>query len=417
MIHFASPYLVSVDSIISAVAFATFIVAFLSFITWVLAFLLALLFARRGFGKRLFLDMFLYALLVVFFVSTATHIKPKKLPDYYGSTFSFNKATFKVFSHLEKKSPDENILVGSDSIARLFGALVAATDDHSAKILAQDFFGFNDTSKLLSELGKLSESLQSRKSLSQSLTLYRSPLSDIDIKYSKIFEDVLCGKSVLSKNLETQVSIFSTSEFAAYWKDCFDETQSGDFHTSKKQTVRTDFMIKKLKSATSVIDESGCFRALRLSFADQSTSMIFLMENLKDEKKQIISDSFGVSDFEKILQKFRTKTADDILVKIPKFKMLRKYIDLNNILKESGIDTDNAFSKILTGNKKIPFTVKSESSVVVNERGAMYRSISFAKALSATFPFVADRPFLFFIVDERAEHILLMGKLSDPSKN
>ena len=62
--------------------------------------------------------------------------------------------------------------------------------------------------------------------------------------------------------------------------------------------------------------------------------------------------------------------------------------------------------------------VKQKAFIEVNEKGseaAAATAVSMACRIRRDF--IANRPFLFIILDERSQTILFMGKLLDPSEN
>ncbi len=415
-----------------SVALTICILGLLGAFVWLWSFIFALLFARNGRGNKLVVDVILFLAIAIAMYFTHTPMQSEKPSPCYASTFSFNRAAFEIFSQLEKDNPNKNILLGASSVERVFGALCAGADKKTANLISRKFFGLSDSQKLISELGKLSFGSSrdlslyndlikdSKKTFFRSLCFYNPTLDDISDDFKKTLLEL--GASLKGGNsLVATFAIIARDYFNATWKEPFDKSQTlqKDFYTSDGQKTIATFMSKKISFAKTVIDQDERIRALRLKFKDESMSMVLVMRN--DNNKTPITDTFNVSEFEDMKSRFAETTSKEVYVELPKFKMKDKRIDFTKMLIDKGIDLKNSFTKIYADGKPLsrPLEIKSVADFEIDETGARFHSIAIVTALSASFaePFIANKPFLFFIVDDNAEHILLMGKFANPTED
>jgi serpin B len=124
----------------------------------------------------------------------------------------------------------------------------------------------------------------------------------------------------------------------------------------------------------------------------------------------------------------RLQSPDNLIVKMPKFKVEYGVKHLNNALKMLGmgiafdpIEADfSGIASITSGNLYISY-VDHKAVIEVNEEGTEAAAVTDVgigfTAISPTSPpsFVVNRPFYYEIRDDRSGSILFMGKILNPT--
>ncbi|XP_076028376.1 leukocyte elastase inhibitor-like isoform X7 [Oratosquilla oratoria] len=230
----------------------------------------------------------------------------------------------------------------------------------------------------------------------------------------------LIPKGIL--NSDTRMVLINAVYFKGLWENQFDpqNTRVQPFWVDEATKVDVDMMNIEKKFRWGFIADLEA-QGLELSYKGSRLSMIILLPKKKNglaemEKKL---DNFNLFDISKKLT-----FNDKIKVSIPKFKLEETYEDLEKTLSKMGMTTlfdDRCDLSGISGEKDLVVTkVVHKSFVEVNEEGseAAAATAMEVELLCLRFPedeFIADHPFVFFIMDQRSGSVLFTGRLSDPS--
>jgi serpin B len=158
-------------------------------------------------------------------------------------------------------------------------------------------------------------------------------------------------------------------------------------------------------------------QAVRLPYEDENSSMIILLPRDNKDIENLIED-LDANLFESVRESFWE--AEDLILQIPKFEMEYGTKNLNQALKNLGMETAFTGDADLSGIREGLFIsrVLHKAFIKVNEKGSEAAAATVVEVLESAAPedpltFRADRPFLFLIYDEEAESILFIGKYSE----
>lgn len=151
------------------------------------------------------------------------------------------------------------------------------------------------------------------------------------------------------------------------------------------------------------------------AFSLSQVPLLFVLYALQLERE------INFANFNKWISK-DTLDEDDVVVYIPKFKLAQSY-ELKSILQSMGMeDAFNKgkanFSGMSERNDLFLSEVFHQASVDVTEEGTVAAGGTGAVMTGRTGhggpQFVADHPFLFFIMDKITHTILFVGRFSSP---
>ncbi|XP_029446369.1 serpin B6-like [Rhinatrema bivittatum] len=223
----------------------------------------------------------------------------------------------------------------------------------------------------------------------------------------------------------TRLVLVNAIYFKGNWADQFkkEQTRERPFRINKKETKPVQMMFKKAKfNMTYVGDVQTKF--LEIPYVDNELSMIIMLPD------DIQDDSTGLELLERELtyKKFMDWTNPEMMhnteveVSIPKFKMEEMY-DLKSVLSSMGMsdafDMRKAdFSGMSSNNDLVLSKVIHKSFVEVNEEGTEAAAATAAVMMLRCAPivprFIADHPFLFFIMHNQSRSILFCGRFCSP---
>jgi serpin B len=204
--------------------------------------------------------------------------------------------------------------------------------------------------------------------------------------------------------------------FKGDWAQQFDEDQTfdADFHNQDGSVSKVEMMNDK-RTVWYMNDEN--LQAVRLPYEDENSSMIILLPRDNKDIENLIED-LDANLFESVRESFWE--AEDLILQIPKFEMEYGTKNLNQALKNLGMETAFTGDADLSGIREGLFIsrVLHKAFIKVNEKGSEAAAATVVEVLESAAPedpltFRADRPFLFLIYDEEAESILFIGKYSE----
>ena len=215
----------------------------------------------------------------------------------------------------------------------------------------------------------------------------------------------------------TKVVLAGTIYLNAKWKKEFDKKAITEkkFYTPYNEKF-VEMLYDKGKH---YYYENDVFSAVKLPYSGEEISMVIVLPKgekknykMKETVEYLEDTSYG------FLDEFRIT---EVKVMFPKFKFEFQF-ELKNTLKENGFDKIFKgypdFSRMVEGGIVIN-TAIHKAYIDVNEKGTEataatgYIGITSTKKEEAK-EFIADHPFLFFIIDEETNSILFAGKINNP---
>jgi serpin B len=227
----------------------------------------------------------------------------------------------------------------------------------------------------------------------------------------------LIGPDVL--NRDTRLVVTNAIYFKAMWATTFNRklTSEAPFHVSRSQWVPVSMMHQ---TSNLSYGESDVAQVLKMPYGGSPRlSMVIVLPKKVG----------GLSDVEKMLNNqylahlLSSLKTYEVRLHFPRFKM-EAQIQLSDTLQKMGMPLAFTPSADFSGiSQKEPLWISAvvhKAFVDVNEEGT---EAAAATAGMGTFggpmhrervEFRADRPFLFFIQDERTKCILFLGRLTNP---
>jgi serpin B len=148
--------------------------------------------------------------------------------------------------------------------------------------------------------------------------------------------------------------------------------------------------------------------------------IVVLPHKTKDLEK--VEAQMNASTFQSVLYAY----TPEVILALPKFKMTLP-LNLNGYLQNMGMTlafgADADFSKMTPTNDLFISGVVHKAFIEIDEEGteaaAATAVIMTLESISVNEPpkpkeFIADHPFLFYIIDDETQAILFMGRLMEP---
>ncbi|AWB10481.1 serpin B [Thermodesulfobium acidiphilum] len=219
-----------------------------------------------------------------------------------------------------------------------------------------------------------------------------------------------------SINSNTRMILTNAIYFKGNWEKAFNPKEDSDlnFYVTSDKPVKTTFM---QQDGVFFYYENQSKKLLQLDYKGNSLSLVIILpEKNIDNFIKNLSDE----EFRSLLRSTKPEMLD---IKIPKFKFIFTS-DLTKQLTDLGIKsafTTNAdFSGIAKSEDLYISDVVHQAYIDVNEAGteaAATTSIGFVTTAYNPIPvknFIADRPFIFAIMDNKTKTILFLGKILNP---
>jgi serpin B len=220
---------------------------------------------------------------------------------------------------------------------------------------------------------------------------------------------------------DTRLILTNAVYFKANWKYEFEkkDTKKQKFHLANGKKSTVDLMYQE--GAFNYYQTSD-YQCIRLPYKGDKQSMVVVLPKEQIEIGKIQEDL--EKDF---LTNLRMYGKSNVQVYLPKFKLEYKEL-LGEYLIAKGMPQSFSetadFSGMLKSESLWIDAVIHQAFVEVNEEGteaaAATAVVMTTESLSPSKPkriiFRADRPFLFFIVDDATQSVLFMGKMMNPTE-
>jgi serpin B len=212
--------------------------------------------------------------------------------------------------------------------------------------------------------------------------------------------------------------ILNAVYFKAAWRDTFTKTRDEDFSLTATSRVKVAMM--SVQRRFPVVQRTG-FRAIRLPYSVASLSMVVVRPDDGDDANRLAGE-FGARELAALFSEL--SEPKEVEIKLPRFKTSFG-ADVKPLFKQAGMtrafDLERADFSGMTGERKALAidTIAHRAVIDVNERGTEAAAATVVALLTMEIrpqaePFVVDRPFLFYIVDDATGAILFQGRISDP---
>lgn len=208
--------------------------------------------------------------------------------------------------------------------------------------------------------------------------------------------------------------------FKGQWSVEFDKNNSFEskfyekWDTNKEGAPEKVVMMNR-KGKVEYMEGAG-FKAVRLPYGDGKISMYCILPG-EDVSINEFIDHMDLKKWNQIREEIAEES--EVILQIPRFKINYGVKQLNDVLKDlgmnkafqpgadfSGISNDIFISRVL---HKAVIEVNEEGSEAAGATVVVMKEAAVEKPIT----FIANRPFLFIIADDTTGTILFMGKLSE----
>lgn len=219
---------------------------------------------------------------------------------------------------------------------------------------------------------------------------------------------------------ETRMVLVNAIYFKADWKTSFEKqlTQEEDFKKEGRGTVKALFMNARRNMPYT---ETGGYKMVRLPYKGNKQSMVVVLPKGIRSLSAVEKDF----DFSKVDELYRGE--QEVIFKMPKFEMTLP-LSLTEPLKKMGMKEAFGmganFSNMAESNNLAISDVIHKAFVKVDEEGTEAAAATavtmVVTSISMQEPpqpkeFIANHPFMYFIIDDQTRSILFMGRMMDPS--
>ncbi|MFP4289464.1 MAG: serpin family protein [Bacteroidales bacterium] len=369
-----------------------------------------------------------------------------------------NMYAFDVFKALHQQN-SENMIISpfsiSTALAMTYGGARGETADQMQKTLYfnennESFHkGFSAWKEQIMALGHKNDQLQSANSLWAQEDFhfvedffqlieqyYQSSLYKVDYKNGDrehIRKEINAWVSERTNNLidelikpgvlveDTRLVLINAIYFLSQWKIAFDSssTREDTFLVENGNSVKVPFMYMK-----DVLNyfENEKMQVLEMEYEGSDFSMVAVLPSENSSIGQLLEETQG-EDFWQMLEEMELQETE---VLFPSFKT-RSRFDLEDVLSAMGMPlafTNKAdFSGMTQENDLKIDKVIHEAYIDVNEEGTEAAASTAVVMIRKTSTidqepvkvFRADRPFIYFIKENKSNTILFLGKVTDPS--
>ncbi|XP_052056157.1 plasminogen activator inhibitor 2 isoform X2 [Apodemus sylvaticus] len=223
---------------------------------------------------------------------------------------------------------------------------------------------------------------------------------------------------------DTKMVLVNAIYFKGKWKTPFEKKLNGlyPFRVNSHESIPVQMMFLREKLNIGYIKDLKT-QILELPYIGNISMFLLLPDEIEDASTglELLEGGINFANFNKWISK-DTLAEDDVLVYIPKFKLAQSY-EFKPILQSMGMeDAFNKHKADFSGMSEMNDLFLSEvfhqASVDVTEEGTVAAGGTGAVMTGRTGhggpQFVADHPFLFFIVDKITKTILFVGRFASP---
>jgi len=358
-----------------------------------------------------------------------------------------NRFAFKIFRELNKEDIDKNIFISpfsiSTALSMTYQGARGSTKEAMEEALSYKGIdihilneGYVNLLKYLSmdnEMVELDinnsiwikEGQEIKKEfIDVNKDIFNSYIEEIDFSdegatdtINKWIKDSTKGKikRMLQPPIPPQVIMYLINAiyFKGQWTVEFDEknTFTSEFHKEDGKIEEIDMMSKKGETEYGIGDD---FKVIRLPYGNGEIAMYSILPN-EDISIEDFIDKMDLSKWREIKESI--SKADNVIVQIPRFRMEYGVKNLNDSLTYLGmgeIFTDRADFSGIRENVAIS-RVLHKAVIEVNEKGSEAAAATVVEvaetAAMEPASFIANRPFVFIIADDKLDTILFMGKV------
>jgi serpin B len=219
---------------------------------------------------------------------------------------------------------------------------------------------------------------------------------------------------------DTRLVLTNAIYFKGDWLYQFDKKDTRDkkFERADGSTIKTPFM--HFEGALEYA-ETDLAKIIRLPYKGKKQSMVVVLPN-KTEDLTKVEESMNANSFQYVMRSQRP----EVVLALPKFKMTLP-LSLNGYLQNLGMKEAFSygadFSKMTPSNDLWISSVVHKAFIEIDEEGT---EAAAATAVIMTVEslgpqdqpkakeFIADHPFLFYIIDDETQAILFMGRVMEP---
>jgi serpin B len=361
-------------------------------------------------------------------------------------TSDFSTNLFKAV--ISNEPANANVIISPISVSQVLQMILAGANGNTADEIVNAFGDDLSADELIAQGKNVNQWLNTRKGnpiieLSNSVFYDKNSvnlLSDYKTNLQENFDASLFGEdfgdaenslsiinswvndktkgritSILEEISPDEVMFLVNSLYLkADWKDGFAEegTRDRDFTLQNGAVVQTPTMSADRVFSTYSDKE---LVAVELPYKDEEISM-YLIKSENGVVNELIS-SFDYDKFKKMKEGLAQKR---LIFTMPKFKVEYKNEDVKSALQLLGIKTaftSGADLSSIAEEKNLALSrVVHKTYMTVDERGTEGAAVTAAGVVLTNMPPVVDfnSPFIFVLADSKADHILFMGRISDP---
>lgn len=357
---------------------------------------------------------------------------------------------FDIFKELNYEDKDENIFISplsiSTALSMTYQGARGTTKEKMAEALNYDDIDVNNLNdsyeNLLKYLNNVDENIKldinnsiwfrsgekiNEDFLNTNKNIFDAYIKDLDFSkdksvdvINKWIDESTNGK--IKKMINPPISpdtimyLINAIYFKGEWSEKFDTKYTTESKFYTEDGLEKDIFLMSRKDGIEY-GEGQDYKAVRLPYGNKKTSMYLILPDKKMSINDFIND-VNLKKWKSIKESISEE--DDVMLKIPKFKMEYGIKELKKSLSNLGMKeafTESAdFSGI--GDDILISSVKHKAVIEVNEKGSEAAGVTVVEMNKTSMPldpieFIANRPFMFIIADDVHDSILFMGKYYD----
>lgn len=221
---------------------------------------------------------------------------------------------------------------------------------------------------------------------------------------------------------KTRLVLTNAVYFKGNWENEFnkDHTYETEFRVSPNKRLQVDMMSSDTDDSMFNYGETEDLQIVELPYKGEDISMYVI---LPSETLEGFEEDLSIEKLNELIEGMKE---EEVMVEIPKFKLLEKYMVEGNLI---NMGVEKLFSEKpdlskMTDNKDIFFShVIHNAFIEVDEEGTEAAAATATTADIAALPdddkdikiFKADHPFMFIIKEKDTESILFIGRVSFPT--